>query len=75
MANPLRVTNNLRHSYHLELRREIELLPVPAIPSIEQIVYRCTNRLINRSLKIVGTALPFVSLKTFIEVASSLGKS
>lgn len=68
MTNRLQITDNLGHAYDLELRREIELLAVPAIHGLEQIAYRCTNRLINRSPKTVGKELPLVSLKTFIEV-------
>ncbi len=69
MTSRLRVADNRGNSYDLELQREIELLAVPRIAGLEQVAYRCTNRLVNRSSMTVGTDLPLVSLKTFVEVA------
>jgi hypothetical protein len=69
MASRIQVTDDRGHAYDLELRREIELIGAPRLPGLEQIAFRCTNRLVNRSSKVIGRDLPLVSLKTFVEVA------
>ena len=70
MSNHFQVQDNSGNTYELELIREIEMLPPPSgiDAGLGFVGYHCLNRLINRSSKILGEDLPYVTLKSYLEI-------
>lgn len=68
METRIQVEDDRGNAYDLTLRREIVLLDASPHAGVTQLAYRCTNRLRNRSPKSIGTDLPLIALKTFVEV-------